>query len=111
MTETRPAAKMTPNGPGAAAVFAAGIGSCAIGIVAVLADRLPAVARLLNFYRPTGPLSGVTTVSIFVWLAAWALLHYLWNWRNVDLRRVVTFSFILLFIGLLLTFPPIGNLF
>ena len=72
-------ARMMPNGPGAAAVLAAGIGCFAMGAVSVVADKLPALARLLNIYRPTGPLSGVSTVAIVVWLAAWAVLHYYWK--------------------------------
>ena len=99
-----------PNGPGAAAVMAAGIGCLAIGVVSVAADKMPALARLLNFYKPTGPLSGVSTVAIVVWLATWAVLHYYWKSRNVDLARVVTTALVLLGVGVLLTFPPVGDL-
>ncbi len=63
------------------------------------------------FYTPTGPLSGVTTCAIVVWLAAWALLHWRWSWRNVEVGRVTVAAFILLFLSLLLTFPPIADLF
>jgi hypothetical protein len=103
-------ARMMPNGPGAAAVMAAGIGCLAIGVVSVAADKMPALARLLNFYKPTGPLSGVSTVAIVVWLATWAVLHYYWKSRNVDLARVVTTALVLLGVGVLLTFPPVGDL-
>ena len=104
-------AMMMPNGPGAAAVLAAGIGCFALGVVSILADKVAAVARVLNLYRPTGPLSGVSTLAIVVWLVSWAVLHYYWQRRNVDLGRTIGIALLLLAGGLLLTFPPIGDLF
>ena len=59
-----------PNGSGAAAILAAGLGCFAIGVIAVLADKTPAVKRALVFYKPTGALSGVTTTAILIWLLA-----------------------------------------
>jgi hypothetical protein len=67
--------KLIPNGAGAAAVLAAGIGSFLVAVFAILADKVAAIKSLMNFYTPTGPLSGVTTCAILGWLAAWALLH------------------------------------
>jgi hypothetical protein len=104
------AAKMMPSGPGAAAVLAAGIGAFALGSIALAADKLPYVARALNFYKPTGPLSGVSTAAIGLWLVSWALLHYLWSSRNMELRRIVTISLCVLAVGILLTFPPLADL-
>ena len=106
-----PQAKLNPNGAGAAAVLAAGIGSLAVAVFAILADKAASIKSLMNFYRPTGPLSGVTTCAIVVWLAVWALLHRRWSWRNVEVGRVTAAAFILLFLSLLLTFPPIADLF
>jgi hypothetical protein len=106
-----PQAKLNPNGAGAAAVLAAGIGSLAVAVFAILADKAATIKSLMNFYKPTGPLSGVTTCAIVVWLAAWALLHRRWSWRNVEIGRVAATALILLFLSLLLTFPPIADLF
>jgi hypothetical protein len=103
-------AKLNPNGPGAAAVLAAGIGSFLVAIFAILADKVAPIKSLMNFYKPTGPLSGVTTCAIVLWLATWALLHWRWSWRNVAVGRVTAAAFILLFLGLLLTFPPLADL-
>ncbi len=105
-----PQAKLNPNGAGAAAVLAAGIGSLAIAAFAIAADKSAAIKTLMNFYRPTGPLSGVTTCAIVVWLASWVLLHWLWSRRNVEVGRVTVAAFVLLFLSLLLTFPPIADL-
>jgi hypothetical protein len=100
-----------PNGFGAAAVLGAGIGSCALAVIAIAADRVPALGRVLNFYKPTGPLSGVTTTGIAIWLIAWASLHYRWRNRNVALGPIAAAALILLVLGVLLTFPPLADLF
>jgi hypothetical protein len=104
-------AKLLPNGFGAAAVLAAGVGCFAIGAVSVVADKVPALARMLNFYKPTGPLSGVSTVAIVAWVATWGVLHFLWRRRNVGSGRIVAIALVLLAGGVLLTFPLIGDLF
>jgi len=110
-TSSAPRAKLNPNGAGAAAVLAAGIGSFLVAVLAILADKVASIKSLMNLYKPTGPLSGVTTCAMVAWLAAWALLHWRWSWRNVAVGRVTAAAFILLFLGLLLTFPPIADLF
>jgi hypothetical protein len=100
-----------PNGPGAAAILAAGIGSFALGMLAVLADHVAGFGRMMVFYRPTGPLSGVTACAVLVWLAVWAILDRSWRRRTVRARPLVTAAIVLLLLGLLLTFPPLGDLF
>ncbi len=100
-----------PNGSGAAAILAAGLGCFAVGLLAVLADKSPSVKHALDFYKPTGALSGVTTASILLWLVSWAVFEWRWKSRTVALGRVNLAAFALLAIGLLLTFPPIGDLF
>jgi hypothetical protein len=99
------------NGAGAAAILAAGIGAYCVGFFALIADQVPAIKSMMIFWRPTGPLSGVTTCAIVVWLAAWAILHLRWRNRSVALARISAGAFALLIIGLLLTFPPIADLF
>ena len=102
--------EVVPNGAGAAAILAAAIGCLAVSVVAVIADKVPAAARALAFYRPTGPLSGVTTTAICIWLANWAILHGWWRRRNVGLARINAIAVVLLVVAMLLTFPPIGDL-
>lgn len=101
--------EVAPNGAGAAAILAAAIGCLAVSVIAVIADQIPEVARALIFYRPTGPLSGVTTIAICVWLVTWAILHRLWRRRGVNLSRINAIAVVLLVVALLLTFPPIGD--
>lgn len=99
------------NGFGAAAVLAAGIGSFALAVLAIAADRIHSVQRLMVFYKPTGPLSGVTTTAILVWLAVWVILEVRWGKRTVAVGRTNAVALILLVLSLLLTFPPIADLF
>ena len=98
------------NGPGAAAILAAGLGSCALGVFAFAGDAEPAIRQALNVWQPTGPLSGVTLAAIAVWLLAWLWLGRRWRRRSVNLVRVNTAAFLMLLAGLLLTFPPFMDL-
>jgi hypothetical protein len=98
------------NGSGAAAVLSAGLGCFALGALALAGDASPYIAQSLNFWRPTGPLSGVTDLAIIVWLGVWFVLSRLWARRNVNLSVVNGASFALFAAGLLLTFPPFMDL-
>jgi hypothetical protein len=98
------------NGPGAAAILAAGIGSLTLGILAFAADAVNAIARASIIWTPTGPLSGVTTGAILVWLLAWLVLGRRWRRREVDLVPVNIAAFVMLIAALLLTFPPFGDM-
>jgi hypothetical protein len=100
-----------PNGSGAAAVLAAGIGALALAVIAIAADRIAWMKSAMVFYRPTGPLSGVTTSAIFLWLVVWAVLESRWRKKEVAMRRIGIVAFALLALGLLLTFPPVADLF
>jgi hypothetical protein len=100
-----------PNGFGAAAVLAAGIGCFSLGILTVAGDASKSFSRHFIFYTRTGPLSGVTAASIGIWLLAWAVLSLRWRSRDVSLRAILTLAFVLLGASLLLTFPPIIELF
>lgn len=99
-----------PNGPGAAAILAAGVGSLALGVFAFAGDAAPPLKALLTLWPPSGPLSGVSTAAVLVWLGAWLALDRLWRRREVDLARVNTAAFLMLGGGLLLTFPPFMDL-
>jgi hypothetical protein len=95
-----------PNGPGAAAILAAGKGSLVLGIFAFTADAVPAIQRVFIFWTPAGALSGVSLSAIAVWLVTWFVLARRWRSRDVNLVRVNLTAFMMLLGGLLLTFPP-----
>jgi hypothetical protein len=99
------------NGAGAAAILSAGIGALALAVLAVAADKSAAIKSALVFYKPTGALSGVTTVAILIWLVAWGALEMRWGKRTVALGLVIGFALGMLVMSILLTFPPIADLF
>jgi hypothetical protein len=98
------------NGPVAAAVLSCGLGCFLLGVLAVAGDGSKNVAAALNFYNPTGALSGVTTVAIALWLICWVVLVIRWRNKSVAFGKVSALAFLLLTLGLLLTFPPFGDL-
>jgi hypothetical protein len=105
-----PSSSAIPNGSGAAAILSAGVGSFALAVLALVADKSAPIKSILVFYKPTGPLSGVTTVAILLWFLTWAILEWRWRSRTVAVRRINAVAFVLLGLSLLLTFPPIGDL-
>jgi hypothetical protein len=85
-----------PNGAAAAAVLAAAIGICTLGVLALAGDAVPAV--------------GVTGLAIIVWLAAWFGLAHSWARRDLNFRRINWVALVLIIAGALLTFPPFMDL-
>jgi hypothetical protein len=106
-----PTAPIETNSSGLAAVLAAGIGSFALGGLACASDKWASVRNNLVFYKPTGPLSGVTTTAIFIWLLAWGILEWRWRNRTIAVGPISLAALLLLGAGLLLTFPPVVALF
>jgi hypothetical protein len=98
-----------PSGAAAAAILSAGGGCFSVGLFGVLGDAFPTLGHFFNFYNPTGPLSGVTTTAIIIWLISWAVLARLWGGREVSMGKINLVSFLLLGAGLLLSFPPFGD--
>lgn len=99
-----------PNGPAAAAILSAGVGCGVLGILVVAADAFKPLAKLFTFYLPTGPLSGVSSVAILLWLMTWFILAKRWRTRTVAIAKVNVTAFLLLALGILLTFPPFADL-
>jgi hypothetical protein len=99
-----------PNGPAAAAILSAGVGCGVLGILVVAADAFKPLAKLLTFYLPTGPLSGVTSMAILLWLGTWFILARRWRVRTVAIAKVNATAFLLLALGILLTFPPFADI-
>jgi hypothetical protein len=94
------------NGSAAAAILSAGIGSFVLAVLAFCGDKSAVMKSWLAFYKPTGPLSGVTTSAILIWLLIWAILDWRWRKTTVAAGRVSAIALILLALSLLLTFPP-----
>lgn len=99
------------NGPAAAAVLAAGVGSLALGLLTVLAEASMPLRNALSLYTPAGPLTGKTTGAVAIWLVVWLALHLAWGQREVDFGKVFAATLVLIALGLLGTFPPVFELF
>ncbi len=97
--------KPVTNGPAAAAILASGIGCLALGLLTTLAQALAGAREALNFYGPTGPMSGKTILATAVWLVAWAMLHFLWRSDQVNFGKIFVVTLVLITLGLLGTFP------
>jgi hypothetical protein len=100
-----------PNGGAAAAILAAAIGVLAIGILTTLSEASEPIHDFLNWYNPTGPLSGKTGLGSIIWLISWGIGYVALSKKEVNLPRMVKVAAILMVIGLLLLFPPIFTLF
>jgi hypothetical protein len=98
------------NGSASAALLASGIGCFTLAALAFAADKSAALKLQLIFYRPTGPLSGVTSVALAIWIILWLVLDWRWKNRSIALGRITQISISLLVLALLLTFPPFADL-
>jgi hypothetical protein len=96
-----------------AAFIASGIGSFALGLMVVLTE-LKAGAGLKSFLSwvgPVGPLSGKTGVAVIAFLASWVILHFIFKNRTPSLTRSFIVALVLIVAGVLMTFPPIFDIF
>ena len=69
------------------------------------------VKNSLIFYKPTGPLSGVTTAAILIWLVTWGFLNGVGGKGRSPSGASLVRSRCCSVLSLLLTFPPIVDLF
>ncbi len=99
------------NGPAAAALVAGGIGAIAYAIFIILSEGVESVGHALNWYNPSGNLSGKSTMMVIVWLISWAILNNKWKDRDVDFKKTATIALTLLIVGTLLTVPPVFDFF
>jgi hypothetical protein len=114
-----------PNGPLAAGMVAAGVGTFVIGLGVVVNEASAAIKDAIGFDfnaflkfdtnyglgSGVGPLSGKVTIGVIFFVATWLILGYLWRGRDLPFGRVTWISFGLIALGFLLTFPPIFELF
>jgi hypothetical protein len=99
-----------PNGAAAAAIISASFGIFAIGLLTTLAAASSSINQWLNWYNPTGPLSGKTTLGVIAWLVAWTGAHFILHAKETHFIRSMLVSSVLLALGMLLMFPPIFEL-
>jgi len=93
------------NGIAVAALFGAGIGCLVLGLLTLLTKVSSTIENALDLYAPTGPVSGITTLAVIVWLVVWAAMHILLRNRQIDLHKVYIVVLVLVGLGLLACFP------
>jgi hypothetical protein len=98
-------------GPAAAALLAAGIGSAAMGIVTTVSEATHGMGGAMAWVSEVGPLSGKSSIAVLIWLVAWLVLHAALARRSPRLRTVSMWTYVLVAIGFLGTFPPVFRLF
>jgi hypothetical protein len=100
-----------PFGPVAAVFIAAGIGAVILGLLTTMAEASKSVADALQLVDDVGPLSGKTIGAVLVFFIAWGVLHAIWKDKDPDSKKIFLWSWILLAIGVVLTFPIFFQLF
>jgi hypothetical protein len=97
----------TATGPIWASILAAAFGCAVMGVLTFFTEISSRMSKLMTFINPVGNLSGVTTLTLFLWIISWILLHRRWKSRSIKMGGLVlTASLLLILIGLLGTFPP-----
>jgi hypothetical protein len=100
-----------PTGSAAATLIAAGVGCTVFGLAVVISEANKAVSTALTLSQPVGPLSGKVTIGVGGYLLSWLVLHLVLRRRDVDMKPVVWWTAALTAVGVLLTFPPVFDLF
>jgi len=100
-----------PDGPVAAVLLAAGIGSVVLAVLVIWAEAKESFADSLAYDLEVGPLSGKTLWATAAFLGSWAILALALRRREVDLGKVAVISGVLIALGLVGTFAPFFQLF
>jgi hypothetical protein len=110
-SEQASATAYVATGQAAAAFISGGIGCLATGLMVTGAEFSAGLKTALTWSNPVGPLSGKTGIGIIAFIVSWAILHYMWKDREIDIKRAFIAAMILTALGFLLTFPPFFVLF
>lgn len=95
----------------AAAFISSGIGVFVMGLMTTGAVISEGLKNALNWWNPAGPLVGKTGIAILAWLISWVLMNTMWKDKEMDLRKSFTITLVLIVVGILLTFPPVFEIF
>ena len=93
------------------ALLAAGLGSFALGFLALLNEISAPVHDFLPWVQAVGPLSGKVFLALIVWAVAWIGLHVILARRSVRLNLWALAAAALDGLGILFMFPPFWGLF
>lgn len=102
------------DGPGAAAIVAAGVGIFVLGLLTLLSELSEPIHDFLgsmDLGQGVGPLAGKTTLASLTFFIVWATIALVWRKRDPDIRRLFWIGLGFGVVGALLTFPPIFTAF
>ncbi|HEX6301772.1 MAG TPA: hypothetical protein VF148_15035 [Acidimicrobiia bacterium] len=102
------------DGPGAAAMVAAGTGIFVLGLLTLLSELSEAVHDFLgslDFGRGVGPLAGKTILASLAFFIIWAIVGLVWRESDPDIKRVFWIGMALGIAGVIMTFPPVFTAF
>ena len=96
-----------------AAFIASGVGATVLGLMIVLTEMKAGAGlkAFLTWSAPVGPLSGKTGVAVIAFIVSWVGLHFAFKRRAVSLTTSFIIAVVLLALGLLMSYPPIFDLF
>jgi hypothetical protein len=103
-----------PDGPGAAAMMAAGIGIFVLGLFTLVSEASVSIhdwLESLEFGRGVGPLAGKTILATAGFFASWIVLGIAWRTKELDLRRWFWIALALGVVGAVMMFPPVFQAF
>ena len=103
-----------PDGPGAAAILAAGIGIFVLGLLTTLNEMSEGIHTFLDAFDGdggVGPLSGKTILATVAYFGSWAVLWVLWRNKDIDIKKTFWIGLGLGIAGTVLMFPPVFQAF
>jgi hypothetical protein len=100
-----------PNGKAAAALLSGAAGIALLGIFSVLVQFLPPLRTVLTLNAAVGVLSGKTIIPVVIWVILWLVMDYSWKGKELDFKKILIWTRVLLGMGLLGTFPLFYRLF
>ncbi len=108
LTQTQ---KTKTSGVAVAAILSGALGCFTIGLMIVISEASKNFSDWLNWWNPGGPLIGKTGMGIIVWIVSWIILYFLLGKKEIKVKPFAIFSFALLILAILFSFPPIFDLF
>lgn len=99
------------DGPAAAAMLAAGIGSLVLAVLVVVAEANESFKESLAYSDRVGPLSGKTIWAVVAFAVSWLVLGIVLRRRDVDLGKVAIITSVLVGLALIGTFSPFFEMF
>jgi len=97
-------------GAASATIVASSAGCFSFGLLYLLGDKSKVINKALNFYVPSGALSGVLIAGSLIWLVCWVVLAARWKNEPPAVGSAIRVALVLLLASLLFTFPPFVRL-